>query len=177
MSNGERTFLDKEQILNQRIVGIWQRFGSIGMGDWLDTADTWLELETGVFIRVPMSGTGHVEAYSLPLDAQKIEPSPKKGRLLALFEAVLNLVNLAPTSGKDMDEIVGATIVGIVSELFEGKPDDETSALILLEDGRGLTETMVAPHGTGSAGLFILSPDQIAERRDDPGLCSFFEDD
>jgi hypothetical protein len=53
-------------------------------------------------------------------------------------------------------------------EYYEDEPDINYNAYIEFDNNYVLTETGMAPHGTGGANLFYYSPEDFRARKIDP---------
>jgi len=169
-STNDKTKINKADVIGQSIDEIWARFGSIGENNWLDTADTWLVLSNGYIIRVPYCCYSNWYTDTIAYGAKCIERKSNTDKQPNLFR----FARLFHRPNPKKQQIVGSRIVAIYSQASDEIPEE--SALLQLDDGRVITEILVAPHGTGAAGLHILNADEFTELKNKSDLQSFFSD-
>jgi len=121
-------YLARHDVVGATIVEVFQTYRL--MKGWLDSTSTYFRIDSGLTFRMPyIQGTWRTER--IPWRARRLR-----------FEAEQN--------------IEGSRITGVYVEPKEGEDWDPSEAIkLLLEDGRWVTERMVAPHGTGDAGLWV----------------------
>lgn len=119
---------DPAKVIGQTIVEVRVRFGMQAIDGWLDGSRTYFRLSNGYWIT-----TSGLELASSP-------PSED-------FQSVVE-----PWCGR----IIGRAIRDLLSTYEDGQPDDSW-VMLHLSDGTRVWETSVAPHGTGLAGIYVVS--------------------
>lgn len=147
-----RRVLQPNDVVGQRIVSVWGTSGSTGPGGWLDTAVGWLLLENGIAVSLPSSDSEEWLSDVVPWSARLLEGS-SNGVMSRLAKHLWELLRFPVR--KDSVSVVGHRIKAVHRALFKGEPEPGESVIVELDDGRVITFSPVAPHGTGSAGLLV----------------------
>ena len=120
--------MDREEVVGQKVVGVFQSTKSRAIDKWLDTSSAYLKLENGRVIRFVSSDCTEIVDEKIPL-------------ITRIF------------SRKTRPHIKGQRITEIYRILFEGKPDSAEPIVIGLDGGTYISETGMAPKGTGAVGI------------------------
>lgn len=162
--------LKPEHVIGRRIESIWGEGRATGQDGWLEQENVWLILDNGFAIAIPASDCGAWLAARVPRAAVRIQGTRSRilARMLAWFGGKPD-----GHGARQDGAIVGARIANVYRRLWEGQPDGSESAVIELADGRALTMTLVAPRGTGAAGLAVRSRAEFEVLREQ-GLAPFW---
>ena len=115
--------------------------------DGLDHAEAWVVLDNGNIVSVPYAFGDVLQIHEFPTNSESIFPQApptshgvrrERGQWLAYTE---------PASF-DVSIMRGQKIVNLIRV-----PDSAANAYIMLENGALFTHHLVAPHGTGTAGV------------------------
>ncbi len=134
--------LERAEIVGRTVACVKQQFKLNGVEGWLDTAATYFRLDSGLSFCLPPAFSTRVELSRMPFFAKK-----------------LHLKECQP-------EVVGRAVTELWRPLFDGEPSDG-SAFLELDSGAYVTEQIMAPHGTGAAGLYVYSKDDLAQVLED----------
>lgn len=132
-----------EDLIGAKVTNVLQDFTFNKIGGWLDFSASFIEINNKYFIRIPYSGAEKTEIYEIPKSAKKID------------EDILN-------------SLVNQKISNIYFEFYENEPDSSQNAYIELDNKYVITETGMAPHGTGGANFFLYTPEEFKELISDP---------
>lgn len=130
------TAIRKSQIIGARIIEISYTYRTTE--DGLDECLMYFTVDRGFSFLMPFAGV-QWESSEVPREAKPFgQPRPEwLARLLKSREQGI------------LDQIRMGTIAGVL-----GSPEYPDDTVIVLNDGAQVSNTMVAPHGTGAAGLY-----------------------
>ena len=120
--------MDRDEVVGQRIVDVFQSTKLRAIDKWLDTSTAYLKVENGRVVRF------------VPSDCTKLvdEKIPFITRIF---------------SRETRSHIKGQRITEIYRMLFEGRPDSAEPIIIRLDSGTYISETGMAPSGKGAVGI------------------------
>lgn len=128
-----------------------------GIDGWLDGGRTYFTLESGLSFVIPGSGSRNFEAVEVPNGADDLS---KRSGLAVVGDHIKELgrrLGLSrPASSETKPTLVGHHIVEVFRRLYRGDDSGESCVLQRSNDVF-VTETIVAPHGTGAVCLYVYS--------------------
>jgi hypothetical protein len=148
--------ISKADIVGARVVEI---HGTYELLDgWLDCCTIYFTVDRGFTFVAPVAGMAWT-SEELPKNAKRLEDE----KVIEGFEVkrgwfgLTRLVRLPSTTNDTVKQIKQRTIAGVYCEPFDEEigchyPD---GGILVFNDGSQASNTVVAPQGTGSAGLYF----------------------
>lgn len=154
-----------KEIFGKTITDIYIKFSK--EQEWLDVADCFIELNKGPLINIPFGPLEPAseipikildpEAKSIFVGLSQIPPD-HKNKWQRLKVKIKKIFRANPDDR--IEHLLNRQIVDFI--WFE---DSDERGFLLLDNGRLITEILMAPHGTGHAGLhYYKSLKDLVER-------------
>lgn len=135
--------IDLLELIGKTITNVRQDFAFNKIGGWMDYSSSFFTIDNRFDIHFLYSGTWTASIVNTPANAKQ---PPKEF----------------------IDKIVGHKIAAIYFDFYENEPDSGQPNYIELDNSFVLSESNIAPHGTGAADLIIYTPEEFKEMIDDP---------
>ena len=150
--------ISKADIVGARVVEIHETYELLDGG--LDCRTIYFTVDRGFTFVAPVAGMAWT-SVELPKDAKRLEDEV----VIEGFEVkrgwfgLTRFVRLPSTTNDTVKQIKQRTIAGVYCEPFDEElgchyPGD---GIIVFDDGAQASNTVVAPQGTGSAGLYFFT--------------------
>jgi hypothetical protein len=121
--------LQRSDVVGSRIARVRSHLHFNAIDGWLDEGRVFFTLESGASFELPASSAEALQTVEVPLAAR---------------------------DASQWERLIGQTIVEVLRQLYRGETDSDSAVLQLGADCF-VTETVVAPHGTGAVGLHVYT--------------------
>ena len=129
-------------LIGMTITNIRYKYKFNGIFGWLDSHETYITWNSKININFPISGNKNVEIIKFRGITKKIS--------------------------KDYQKIlIGFKIIDIIEPYYNNEIDNSEMSFLQLSNNLFITEKIIAPHGTGAAGLYIYNLDEFKNMLND----------
>jgi hypothetical protein len=135
--------VDLFETIGIKILDIRNEFYFNKIGGWMDYSQTFITLDNGLIICLPVTGSSHISVVKQSSEAKRIDE-------------------------KFASKIIGEKIQDIFYEFFENEPDSSQPSYLVLGNGYALSEESIGMHGTGSANLILYTKEEFTQIIHDP---------